>query len=921
MKLIKIVGKISDNFNTPLVERVTEFFPRDLESTMENEYIIVSDSKFRLLEFNHVRMHVYKEFSETVAHNLEKFLKDDYYVIKEVIKPSEFDETLFDPSEYDEDDILFFYAESPVKPEEPEKPKFHEGTFNYELTPEKKKELMDEYEEALAAYNTALEAYNTSLETFMTNEADLPIFGCLGVIINEIMIGKKLEILWDVSFETTKTEAQFGVLGKLPKEVATKVGSGNGGIKTGDSIRKMTISDILVKMLGLEKEEEVVGVLQPNENSAKGMSRPTIDYGTDASGKPKTALGGPNDTATISTTLSLPEDTEATTIKLVNSKTGEVVNSKSISSPDAEVSFDVTGLTESTKFTIVAVHEETDPDSGETTEVVDGKSSTTVAVKIVKPTLGALSATPSTVDSTSTPVEFQITVNEGSAAITSVKLYTSADVEVGSMTPIDLNDNVYGYTLNSVTETAGYYVKAVDANGSEKKSNTVTVTLTMTGPNGTLSVSSASITTVSNITINATATAGSSVLAKVEFFVDNTLEDTVTENFTPENLTWEDENVEATTEYKIVITDANNLTKTITKTVTFTVQNPVITMTAAPTTITTKKDNITLTINATKKSFDLTKIELFEGATATGTALETWTTDLTTTKTHTIADVNTNKTYTVKVTDAKNNTATASASVTYSYVHPTLTVNSVTPTSTDNPITPSSVVTVSVTSTAQTGATGSTIKLYRVRSGADTLIDTIAYASPASFTVSGGHADGDKFKAVVEYTADGDSYSAQKTSSAIHVEVPPAQIYHINVMGIEPFLTSNGALVDDYEDPVKVLPTDLTTSIVTTAINDASLVTNGVVKKYTPIIGEISAPMSTTPVGTEDPQNLLQQAFLIPQSFAHSDVIFYQNSSAASIDSTMKNNHSTVVIDGITYDVYVNGGILSGALTYRIVLE
>lgn len=918
MKLIKLLYK----FDTPLKEDVKAFFPRDLEETLKANYILVSDAKFRLLEFAKVGMYVYHTFSEVEADDMEALfgLREEYMVIKNVIDPAEFDIDTFNPSTYDLNDYIFFYKEAPVAPEKPVAPKFHSGTFNYELTETEKKILWDAYLAKEEEYKALYEAYEEEYATFKEEELDLPIYGCLGIItrkendipgtILKYYDDKKLLILLDASFKTTKDVEQFGIYGKIPNGRPTLVSADIGGLKAGTSLRTWNYKEILETAFGLEPEKEYVGTIQPDGEKKKDKVTASVSYG-----EGKTSIGALTDTATITATFKLSEESEATNVKLMTGDT--VVETKAIGD---EVTFSVTGLSVTTLYKIVGYH--VDAETSE--EVVDSQTTATVVVNFVAPKATGLTATPASIDNTSTPVEFRVTITEGSSAISTVKLYKSDDTEVASMTPVDSSD-IYGYTLNSVTATSGFYVKVVDANGSEGKSNTATVTLNIVGPNGTLTVSPTSLTAVGTVTIAATATEGSAALTKVELFVDDVLTATVTSDFTPENLTWEDDNVEATTSYKIVITDANNVTKTLTETVTFTVQNPVITMTAAPTTITTKKDDVVLTIDATQKSFALTKIELFEGASATGTALETWTTDLTTTKTKTIADVNTNKTYTVMVTDAKNNTATASASVTYNYSHPTLTVNSVTPTSTDNPITPSSVVTVSVTSTAQTGATGSTIKLYRVRSGADTLLESIAYASPASFTVNGGHADGDKFKAVVEYTADGDSYSAQKTSSPINVEVPAAPIYHINVMGIEPFFTSNSALINNEDPAVKVTTSQLTSSIVSTAINDSSLVSKGVVKSYTAIIGEISAPMSTVEVGDPDiapeTQDLIQQLFLIPQTFTYTDVTFYQNSSSASADSTMKNNHTTVTIDGVTYDAYLNGSYVAGNLTYRIVLE
>lgn len=262
MKLIKLLY----NFDTPLKEDVKAFFPRDLEETLKSKYILVSDAKFRLLQFAKVGMHVYKEFTETAAHNMDALfgLREDYIIIKKVIQPSKFNVDKFDPSEYKLGDFIFIYTEGPVKPEEPKKPDFHSGLFNYELSEAQKKILMDKYNADYKAYETALEEYETALKKFMTTEADLPIFGCLGVItkpetkipgtVLKVYEDKKLFILLDASFETTKDVEQFGEFGKIPKGRPTLVGTDVGGLKAGESLAGKSYVEILTKLFGLEKE-------------------------------------------------------------------------------------------------------------------------------------------------------------------------------------------------------------------------------------------------------------------------------------------------------------------------------------------------------------------------------------------------------------------------------------------------------------------------------------------------------------------------------------------------------------------------------------------------------------------------------------------------------------------------------------------
>jgi len=1166
MKLIKLLYK----FDTPLKEDVKAFFPRDLEETLKANYILVSDAKFRLLEFAKVGMYVYHTFSETEADDMEALfgLREDYIIIKNVVDPAEFDIDTFDPSTYNLNDYIFFYKEAPVAPEKPVAPKFHSGTFNYELTETEKKILWDAYLAKEEEYKALYEAYEEEYATFKEEELDLPIYGCLGIItrkendipgtILKYYDDKKLLILLDASFKTTKDVEQFGIYGKIPNGRPTLVSADIGGLKAGTSLRTWNYKEILETVFGLEPEKEKVGTIQPEAESDKVSA--TVSYG-----EGKTAIGSLTDTATITATLKLSEQSEATTVKLMNGT--EVVDTTAVADT---VTFSVTGLSSTTIYKIVAVH--TDSESGE--EVIDAQTSVSVVVNFVAPTVTGLTATPTSVDNTSTPVTFAVTVKEGSSAITSVKLYKSDNTEVMAMALTD--EETYGCVVNSITSTSGYYAKAVDANNKEVKSNTVnvtlnivaptvtlsadkttvtskseaivftaivtaskaitsvklykedgtevgtmtldganytytvngitestgffakatdedsiegnsavknitlniseptitlttdknsvtsstdsvvftatvtagsgsitkvelyksddtkvadmvldgsnyvytvtglsenttfyakatnsedlfkksankaitvnitaptvtlataptsvgntttpvtftatvtntsgtitsvelyksddtkvgdmtldgstytytlntltettafyakatnsetrsgvsankTVTLTMAGPNATLTANPASLTTVGKVTLTANVTAGSSAITQVELFDNSTATGTAIETETSgfDDLSWEIQGVDETCAYSIKVTDANGLTKTASANITFTVQNPVITMTASPTTITTKKDNVTLTITATKKSFDLTKIELFEGATATGTALETWTTDLTTAKTKTIADVNTNKTYTVKVTDSKGNTGTASASVTYNYVHPAITVTSVTPSSTDSPITPSSVVTVAVACTAQTGATGSTVKLYRNSVATANLIESKEYAASTSFSVSGGHTNGDKFVAVVEYTADGDSYTAQKTSAAITVEIPPTQVYYGNCLWT-PTLKALFVASDGNRD---TLPSDWTDAVakefMTTTVSQVHLA------KFAAVAGEYDSNTNAERMTEMDNDTPMQAAYIVPSTFT---VHFTQN--GANVDSSMVTQ--SVTVDGVNYTVYMWNGV------------
>lgn len=564
MKLIKLLY----NFDTPLKEDVKAFFPRDLEETLKSEYILVSDAKFRLLQFAKVGMHVYKEFTETAAHNMDALfgLREDYIIVKEIIEPSKFDIDTFDLKDYDLGDFIFFYAEGPVKPEPPVKPNFHSGLFNYELSEAQKKILMDKYEEDYKEYESAYKEYETELETFMEEEASLPIFDCLGLVIKpetkvpgtvlKIFGDKKLLILLDASFETTKDVEQFGEFGKIPKDRPTLVGTAIGGLKAGESLKGLSYVDILTKAFGLEEEEDVVGTVQP-DGDAEGMSAPKTDYG-----EGKTSLGGPTETATITTKLDA--DSEATNVKLVNAKTGETVTTKAVADPTTPVSFEVTGLTETTSYNIEAYHTEDEE------EVVDGSSKVTVRVKAVPATV-KLTATPTTVATLDDEVVFTAIVTAGSSAITSVKLFEDVEGATGVNMTVDPEDETkYTKTISNISKNTTYFVVVTDANG-QVESSKVTITSTYILPKlSNMTATPATITAATDITITATATKGTSDIARVLFwYIANGVQinKIITSNF--DNISEVIQDVNETITFNMGIEDSEGVIgNTVTATVT-----------------------------------------------------------------------------------------------------------------------------------------------------------------------------------------------------------------------------------------------------------------------------------------------------------------------------------------------------------------
>lgn len=222
--------------------------------------LLVSDDRFTLLQHNHVKTYLIQNFSEVAVVNLGDFDKKATYVIADIVKPSEFES--FDPSEYEIGDHIFVYAKGPVKPAGP--PKMRKPLPGYSFTPQEYIDALNEYNADLKAYNEAMEEYEAAVKAFITTgEASHKEYGWLIRVVSDT----QYYVIADFSFETTKDTAQFGVMGKLPKEIATKVTTALGGFAEDDSIKGMTVAEIIEKALGLEVEEDLVGEFLPPEET------------------------------------------------------------------------------------------------------------------------------------------------------------------------------------------------------------------------------------------------------------------------------------------------------------------------------------------------------------------------------------------------------------------------------------------------------------------------------------------------------------------------------------------------------------------------------------------------------------------------------------------------------------------------------
>jgi hypothetical protein len=280
MKLVKIMR----DFDIPLKEDVTAIFSKDLEKVLNSEYTLISDQKYRLLQFAGVKIHVYDEFNETEASNMglywSNMAQQGYVIVDHIIKPSEFSEEEFDLSSYNVGENIFFYVQKPDEeiPEyDPEKV-LEEATSYYGITASdtastQSDDIIKNYTEEIERITALYKDYNEALES--------PYFGMLGTVtttkekVKEIdtpplvIFGeKKLLINFIAKPVTTKDVAQFGVEGKLPKSAPSLITTKIGGCVVGDSIKNTSLEDIITKLFILESEEDEIGTIKSTKSSS-----------------------------------------------------------------------------------------------------------------------------------------------------------------------------------------------------------------------------------------------------------------------------------------------------------------------------------------------------------------------------------------------------------------------------------------------------------------------------------------------------------------------------------------------------------------------------------------------------------------------------------------------------------------------------
>lgn len=288
MKLVKILDKLTPE----IVGSIQVGLPENKEFNFNDNFLLVSEDRFTLLKNNHIRMILCKDFSEVAIANIGNFDKNKTYFIEKifVVDAAKGDKwSTFNPSNFEPGDYVFVYeteeqhfggtakiegtgddVEDTVKKIEASKkwhpvipePKMTVFRCDDYATKEDYDKALNEYAVAKKLYEAWMKKNAEQAKTYLNkciraNEE----FGWLVKVVSDT----QYEIVADFSFETTKTEDQFGVLGKLPKEVATKVKKALGGFAEDDSIKGLTIAEIIEKAIGLEVEEEMVGKILPED--------------------------------------------------------------------------------------------------------------------------------------------------------------------------------------------------------------------------------------------------------------------------------------------------------------------------------------------------------------------------------------------------------------------------------------------------------------------------------------------------------------------------------------------------------------------------------------------------------------------------------------------------------------------------------
>lgn len=245
-----------------------------------SDYVLLSDSKFRLLQFNHVDMSVVVDFADSNAEDIVKVNNDRPLIIKKIIPdPAKFTGTMptvtkgvvdckTDLKDVEVGKCVMYYIPKPpideadlvepVAPTAPTAPTAPELPYTeykldvYHKALQKFYEEANKYAEDVAKYNIDKKDYDKYTKAWKAYKTAV-VSPAYGLVIEKIA-ENKAEIKADLSFITSKTDPQYHSYGRFPLDAPLKITKALGDFKVDDSLKGLTWVDIIKNLLGLETE-------------------------------------------------------------------------------------------------------------------------------------------------------------------------------------------------------------------------------------------------------------------------------------------------------------------------------------------------------------------------------------------------------------------------------------------------------------------------------------------------------------------------------------------------------------------------------------------------------------------------------------------------------------------------------------------
>lgn len=246
-----------------------------------SDYVLLSDAKFRLLQFNHVDMDIVMDFVDSNAEDIVDINKERPLIIQKIIpdplKKYAGDmpkvtngkvDCSTDLKDVEVGKCVFYYVPKPpiakedlvepVQPTAPTAPTAPELPYTEYKLDTYHKALQKFHEEAYA-YAAAVAKYEVDKKNYTKWSAEWTAYEkaivspAYGLVI-EKTADNKAKIQCDISFITTKTDPQYHSYGRFPLDAPLKITKTLGGFKADDSLKGMTWVEILKNLLGLEAD-------------------------------------------------------------------------------------------------------------------------------------------------------------------------------------------------------------------------------------------------------------------------------------------------------------------------------------------------------------------------------------------------------------------------------------------------------------------------------------------------------------------------------------------------------------------------------------------------------------------------------------------------------------------------------------------